>query len=424
MSISLCLLGVVLALPLSAVAQVNYVVHFEMDNSRFLVGGPVFCNFTIRNTGLQTLAFRYRSPSRVLESSLEQEPRFRLSAVDGRRLPDPAPAPCGGAKGTIVYGSVTLPPGQLHTERWLLNQWGQISKPGRYHVRAERRLPLFTLSPTNHEFSEKPVAYALAIDDLTFDVEAAGESQLEAAFQPFLSALEDPKEPDPAEAALVITALPHPFLLQPLIAMASATHPGRWDRKQALEGLARLGTPAAWQAVLKIACGEEACADSSSNKAHQKKALDLRGYAVLLLAEKRDSLFLPPLLELASHAPDGLSGDVLRALGFFHDPRAYQALYDKLHSPDPTDRMNAILGLKNAATKEVVPALIAMLNDPEPTVRQVANFALQGITNHKIALSNKGFRMESAQAAELWHAWWRENAASFVPKAPVVCRDW
>lgn len=399
-------------------------MRFEMDRSHFLVGGPVFCIFTIRNTGPRTFAVRYRSPSRVLESGFEQEPRFSVTDREGRQLQDPAPTPCGGAKGTVVYGSVTLPSGQAHTERWLLNQWGKISKPGRYRLRAERRLPLFTLDPTTHEFSEEPVAYALAINELTFDVEAATQDRLEAAFQPFLAVLNDPKEPDPAEATLVLTVLPHPFLLRELIAMAGAPNPGRWDRKQALEGLARLGTPAAWQAILNIARGNEGSNGSSGKEGEQEKNRNVRGYAVLLLAEKGDPSFLSPLLELASHGPADLRGDVLRALGFFHDSHAYQALFDSLHSADPSDRMNAILGLKGGGAKEVVPALIAMLNDPDSTVRQVANFALQGITEHRIGLSSSGSPAESARAFDRWHAWWRENGAGFAPKKPAACRDW
>ena len=65
----------------------------------------------------------------------------------GPRLPDPGPRPCGSPQGTTVYGSVTLPPGQVHTERWLLNQWAQFAAPGRYHVRAERRLALLQPDP-------------------------------------------------------------------------------------------------------------------------------------------------------------------------------------------------------------------------------------------------------------------------------------
>ena len=47
--------------------------------------------------------------------------------------------------------------------------------------------------------------------------------------------------------------------------------------------------------------------------------------------------------------------------------------------------MNAILGLKTLGGKEVIPALLAALDDPELQVRQVANFALEGLTGHKVS---------------------------------------
>jgi HEAT repeat protein len=86
--------------------------------------------------------------------------------------------------------------------------------------------------------------------------------------------------------------------------------------------------------------------------------------------------------------------------------------------------MNAILGLKNSGAKEVIPALFALLNDPEPQVRQVANFALESVTGHKIALSGNASREESARVASLWHAWWREHSGSFSPTPPGACHEW
>src|ERR1039457_5669638 len=107
--------------PSLARGQLSYTVHFEMERSSYLLGEPIFCNYVIRNTGSKVFAFRYRSPSRVLVRDYEQEPSFMVTGPDGRRLPDPAPRSCGGTQGTVVYGSVTLPPGQTQSERWLLN---------------------------------------------------------------------------------------------------------------------------------------------------------------------------------------------------------------------------------------------------------------------------------------------------------------
>jgi len=412
--------------PASSLAQVTYVARFRLEKSTFLRGEPVFCQFVIENTGTRTFAFSYRTPSRVLNTELEAEPDLTVTDESGRQVPDPAPRPCGGAKGTAVYGSVTLPPGQTHTERWLLDQWARFPGPGRYRVRAERRLPLLAVDPRTQEFTELPVAYALAINELSFAITPSTSEQLEAAFQPYLEELEKPEAKDLADAVLVVTSLPQPFCLKRLIALATApAQERRWDRQQALEGLARLGTPAAWEAISRIARGENPSASSSYAAAASPRDSALRSYAVLLLGQQGDRAFLPTLLRIASATPDHeLRGDVLRALGFFSDPRANQVLFDNLRSGEASDRVNAILGLKNLESKNAIPALLAMLKDPDAQVRQVAHFALQSLTGQQIKLPPSASRADSARAADEWHAWWRNQGASFVPVRHPPCRDW
>jgi len=150
----------------------------------------------------------------------------------------------------------------------------------------------------------------------------------------------------------------------------------------------------------------------------------LRAFAILLLGEKGDAAFVPPLLEILSTGPVTLRGEVLRSLGLFHDTRANQALFETLRSPAANDRVNSILGLRNLGSREVIPALIATLSDPEAQVRQVGNFALQGLTGQKIRLPQNATPAASQRSAEQWHAWWREHGANFTPVPQPACRDW
>ena len=269
------------------------------------------------------------------------------------------------------------------------------------------------------------MAYALAIDELNVLVVRSTRAEVEAAFQPYLAAVKNPKDPNPAEAVVVLTSVPQPFFLDQLVAMANAGKPDRWDRRDALDGLARLDTPASWRAILYLFRGADASASSGSKDAAERAEDPLRSYALLLLAEKGDPAFIPAFVEMLAKSAEPMRGDILRALGFFHDARAYQPLFDNLHSAQVTDRMNSILGLKNLGGKEVIPALLAALNDPEVQVRQVANFALEGLTGHKVAVSANPSREESERVANNWHAWWREHAGSFSPLAAFhACHDW
>ena len=418
---ALAVLGfAVLAVPAPGSAQVSYVARFSLEKQTFLVGEPIFCTFTIQNTGSAVFSFSYRIPTRLLNPELESEPRFSVRDSLGRPVEDPAPRPCGGEKGSAVYGSVRLPPGQTHTERWLLNQWARFSRPGRYQVRAERRLPLFALDPARQEFSDRPAAFSLAINELTFELTKTTAAELETRLDPYLKMLDQPGSPSFPEAALAVTTLPQPFMLDQLVRLANAPAQERQgNRAQALEGLARLGTPPAWEAVLKIALGEGKPASTPASKDDA-----LRAYAILLLGEKGDGSFLPPLLGMLSQAPENRRGEILRALGLFHDPRANQVLFEMLRSPDVDDRISAILGIRNLESKDSIPALIAMLNDSDAQVRQVAHFALERLTGKTIRLASPATAAESGRVAGEWHAWWREHGGSFVPVHQPPCQDW
>jgi HEAT repeats len=393
-------------------AAVSYVAQFKLEKQKFLLGEPIFCDFTLRNTSTQTLFFAYRFPARAANRDLPQEPNFLIKNAAGRPVMDPAPHPCGGAKGSVVYGSVTLPPGATQAERWLLNQWGRFTKPGKYTVLAKRRLGLSTVNPATSQVSTKPEAYAFARDHLTFEVAPSTPAERQAALAPYAKLLGNPDADGFAEAYLVATTLPRPAFLDRLSTLASApAKEHRWDAARALEGMARLGTRAAWSAIFALV---------RDPKADEQ----MRAYAILLIGERADPAYLPAMIKMLATAPESLHDDIVRALGFFKSPRANQVLFDRLHSSRASDRVNAILGLRNLETKDAVPALLAMLDDPDDQVRQVANFALQSLTGQKFRLSGTPTTEETKRVAKQWHDWWLKHEATFVPVHAAACHDW
>jgi len=423
----LAVLALALVGPDVCMARVSYVARFSLERDSYLLGEPVFATFSIRNTGRKTFVFSYRTPRRALNEELEQEPRFAVVDESGVSVPDPATRPCGGGKGSVVYGSVTLPPGHTHTERWLLNQWARFSRPGRYQIRAERRLPLVLWEEAQSNLSARPAGFALAINELRLELLPATESQLTRAFQPYLDRLSRPESSEFQEAVLAVSTLPRSYFLEKLIrltALSGAEHEA--ERQQALEGLARLGTTAAWRAVLEVARGGEPATPDGSAEASARagKNLSLRAHAILLLAEKGDATLLPPLIDMLSRGPEQLRGDVLRALGYFRHPRANQVLFENLRSSNASDRVNAILGLKNLESRDVIPALMAMLSDSDSQVRQVAHFALVTLTGQGFILATSATGGGAARVAEQWRAWWRKQAATFSPLRQPACRDW
>jgi HEAT repeat protein len=412
-------------LPSAALAQLEYVARFRMEKQQYRLGEAIFCDFVIRNNGTHSFVFSYRPPWRAANQELKQEPHFTLRGRAGRQVFDPAPHLCGGAKGAIVYGSVTLPPGGTHRERWLLNQWGRFTRPGTYHLRAERHLPLYAVSAAGEEFSEKPAAFALALDDLSFQVLGSTAAERRSALEPYARILLNPDSPRFTEAFLVASTLPQPFLLDELRALAYASpHERRWNSAQALEGLARLGTPAGWRAILEIARGDPSSTALPGVPKGTVADDSARAYAILLLGEDADPVYLPALLRLATQGAESLRDDALRALGFFRDPRANRLLFEKLHSTQTVERVNAILGLRNLESKDAIPALLAMLDDPEPEVRQVANFALQNLTGEKFQAGGGASPQAARALARRWQAWWRTHEAGFVTVRQATCHDW
>lgn len=407
----------------SARAQINFEARFTFEKQKFLLGEPIFCDFVIRNTGTQIFYFRYRSPDRILNRDLENEPHFAVTGKDGRRVLDAAPQRCGGAKGSAVYGSVMLPPGQTHTERWLLNQWARIRRPGRYAVRADRRIALFTSEPG--ATGATPIAaYASALNELPFEVVGASEHELRAALETYIKKLDVPPPADVAEPVMVATTLPQPFFIDKLDLLARApASEHRWDPSQAVEGLARLDTPAAWRALVEIALGGNS-PGPKQGPVRPSADESTRAYAILLLAEKGNPAFLPTIMEITSSASPDLRQDALRSLGFFHSPRAAEVLFQKLRSPNSTDRVNAVLGLKNLGGKNSIPPILDMLNDQDDEVRQVANFALQGLTGQHFKPPASSQSAESDATAKQWHDWWLAHAATFNPTPQPPCHDW
>ena len=390
---------------------VGYTARFYLEEESYLRGEPIFCVFEIRNEGPRIFQFPYRVPSRAANPALESEPKFSVAAENGEPLADVGAGRCRLAEGSVVYGLVRLSPGQIHRERWLLNEWVDMQKEGTYRVRAERRLPLRGFDEAREEFSEQPSAYARALNEMTLEILTPEGAELEQAFRPYRRALADGDDARRPEAVLALTTSPQPFLLEDLTGLAQRSKDGaREERLRALDGLARLGTPPAWKAIVHVA-------QNSTDEVTQSRA-------VQLLAEKGDTGFLGLLLEILPDASDRVRSELLQGLGSFEERRAAEVLFERLHGERPVDRVGALLGLRNMGRKETIPSMIAMLYDPSPRVRQVANFALRELTGRKITLPARPSPEDSQDAAQEWRAWWRENNAQFTPRPPAECRSY
>ncbi len=400
-------------LPAGEAQSVLYTARFYLERDRYLAGEPIFSVFEIKNDGPGIFQFAYRVPSRAAGEGLEKEPTFRIRTAEGELLPDVFDRRCPGAQGSVVYGIVRLSPGQAHRERWLLNEWADLTVPGRYRVGAERRLPLHGYDRAKAEFTEKPVAFARALSRLELEVVESQSTPegLREAMQPYRSALKEDDGVRREEAVLAVSKLPQPFLLDDLAELTRETGPtSRQVRLRGLEGLARLGTREAWRAVSRVAY-------EAGDPATQSRA-------IRLLAEHGGPRHLQWLLDLVPDSNARVRAVVIQGLGAFQEPRAFQALFKYLHAEEAENRVGALLGLRDMRRKESIPSMIAMLHDPDARVRQVANFALTELTGRKVTYPAPTTADAARRAADEWKVWWQENHRSFSPPPSPDCRSY
>jgi len=84
-----------------------------------------------------------------------------------------------------------------------------------------------------------------------------------------------------------------------------------------------------------------------------------------------------------------------------------------LEDPDPEVRRAAIEGLEQLRGKFAVGRLIEILGDEDPRVRQGTAGALQSLTGQNIPFNARGSRDARARATVKWREWWAANQATF-----------
>jgi len=95
----------------------------------------------------------------------------------------------------------------------------------------------------------------------------------------------------------------------------------------------------------------------------------------------------------------------VRALASLDDPTGWDALREALHDPDPAVRQCAALGLRKQPMTSAIPGLIEALEDPDRLVARLASDALAAIGQAAIgalakamASPNAGIRIEAVRA--------------------------
>lgn len=149
----------------------------------------------------------------------------------------------------------------------------------------------------------------------------------------------------------------------------------------------------------------------------QLSAIDpvLRATAVSALLQRNSLQALAVARELVMNpppnVPDYLIGNIASAIGRgVKDEKAIPILADLIRAPDARTRRSVAYALRNTASRQAIPALVAALNDSDREVRYYAVIGLGEITNQPDWRPlMEDFLANEKKYLQYWRAWATEN---------------
>jgi hypothetical protein len=306
---------------------------------------------------------------------------------------EPADKPWGcGFAGSCGRGLMEVPPGKRTTLRQLLNQQFRL-QPGAYSLHAQTTIVI----RKQNLFDSPKIEQMNVSDALQVKLQHGNENELESAFRPIVTELNDPDPRRRAEAAAAITELAPPFLEGTLIELTKTNF-----AHSAITALRKADTPKTRAALAQIAI------DSDDSM--------LRIEAINNLGRTMDAAYLPTLFQLMESTNKAIRKASAEASGTLGGVTAVQRLSSFISDVDAETRIAGAGGLGNTRTREAVPILIGLLLDSDSDVRQTAVTNLWLLTHHA-ALDGNGWadvsKAESAASVhQRWVRWWGSHGAT------------
>ena len=371
-----------LALPAAAtLAAQDVEAQFTTDKTEYLAGEPLFITLTVTNKGNAPIwiDFKFSDAPKLCEN-------FSLE-VPGAE--PPVHWGCGYA-GSCVSGFKEIQPSKSIAVRRLLNQQFLLRQIGEYAIRAQTNLVVHN----QDLFDSPPTEQFEVTDTLKINLQRSNESQLKAAFEPFVEGLSSPDMMKRNEAATAITALAPPFLEGVLIEMTKTNY-----ASAAIVALREADTQKTREALGSIASGG---GDSA-----------LRIKAISNLGRTGDRTYLYTLTRLLASEDKAIQNAAAEAAGVLGGPAAFAQIAALVPSSDASTRAAGAEGLGHTRTRQAVPILIQMLLDSDPNVRQAAVNSLSLLT-HRVAYygdewSDVTNESSANDVHQRWARWWNSH---------------
>lgn len=381
-------------LPASAAFAQDFTAHLYSEKQEYLVGEPIIIVLQVANNS-----------SRDVEVSDEHcdwlhPDQFQVTNASIRKEPGLfGCAPWGGWAGSCGSGARRLPAGGTRNQRFLLrgpfDGRFDLSQAGTYHVKASRHVRVY-----GNGF-EDVLADIDAQNDFDICLREPKEGELEAVYQRFLPDLHSTDYETKSLAALAVTQDPPRFLENVILSLAD----DRDTAYQSIDGLKRLGTPAARKKLIEIA----STGDQS-----------LRQQAIPPLGQIGNPEDCDAILGIAAHNQKYTRGQAYIAAGRICDDNAVLPLTSLLSSADGELTMAIATGLGNTASRDAVPPLIGLLVNPDTFVRREAIGALFTLT-HRGNQAEFHDPVDPDQAYSAWRSWWAMNSRTAMIYGPDQC---
>jgi HEAT repeats len=376
------LLLLLLFLLTAATASAQHVeARFTTDKADYLAGEPVFVTLTVSNRGNETIWIDFKSPDAPTACE-----NFAIEVLEPKLANDRGCGFAGSCAGTVKEIS---PDNSIHLRR-LLNREFRLRRLGAYALHAHA-----TIVVRNQDsFDAPPIEQFEAADTLTIKLQSSDESQLKAAFQPFVEELDGPDGMKRCEAADAITELAPPFLEDVLIQMTKSSY-----ASAAIEALRKADTVKTRKALASIASGSG--------------EPTLRIEAISDLGRANDATYLPTLLRLVESGDKRIQNAAAEAAGVLGGPAVFAQLASLVSSSDEETRAAGANGLGHTRARRAVPVLIPMLLDSDANVRQAAVNGLSLLTHRVAFYGDQWSDVTSPETAvgvhQRWVRWWNSH---------------
>lgn len=384
---------VILAAP--AFAQLQG--RFYLDKNEFIAGEPVYLHFEVTNVGKETTqiqtAYRYSFCA-----------GYQIKISDGSPPPVRPSDGCalGGKGGSCASSDAPLASGERKTEDLLLNDERDLSKPGMYYITATRVLPYGTASQVLTSNGPK----FLLTEHFRIAIRRGDEITLKAILHPYIDDLAAKDQERNSEAQIVIGSVAPLFLEGKILEMLNSDS----HRGFAMGALRKMNTARSRKALAEVA---------TKNGEWQEQA-------IRYLGEMGDRNYYPLVLRAAKTFEPGSNTrqTAIRAAAELGKDESVPFLASLLQSHVKWNRINAVQGMYESASRESVPYLIGLLLDKDDFIAQMAAGTLVGLT-HRTPVSGGPIERSKNPVAQhpAWSRWWSLLGSTAPIYRPEDCGE-